>query len=74
MRKSHEFYFSGLDNPTKILSGGKDESESVQAKPRSKVQKIILEVLSDLTQEKFCFSNHLAVLPHLLQEIMLSRD
>lgn len=42
MRKSHEFYFSGLDNPTKILSGGKDESESVQAKPRSKVRKIIL--------------------------------
>lgn len=41
MRKSHEFYFSGLDNPTKILSGGKDESESVQAKPRSKVKKII---------------------------------
>ena len=39
MRKSHEFYFSGLDNPTKILSGGKDESESVQAKPRSKVKK-----------------------------------
>lgn len=42
MRKSHEFCFSGLDNPTKILSGGKDESESVQAKPRSKVKKIIL--------------------------------
>ncbi|XP_027041028.1 SUN domain-containing protein 2-like [Pocillopora damicornis] len=39
----------GLDNSTKILSGGKDESESVQAKPRSKhLMKCLVVVIACL--------------------------
>lgn len=42
MRKRPELNFSGLDNPTKVVTEGKDESENAQAKPITKVCKMIL--------------------------------